>query len=162
MFTTRHQKRPDVLNGLGCGLPGPLVSEGRRASWEMVEEPSETHHGEKVIMCTVWLINHGQVVVYEGSVCVCWSVSCGQLSVTPGTVACQSPLSMGFSRQEYWNGLPFPSPGDLPNPRMEPGPPTRQADSLLSEPIGKPQMRGERIPNTSWGTILLSPESPSH
>ena len=70
MFTTRHQKRPDVLNGLGCGLPGPIVSEGRRASWEMVEEPSETHHGEKVIMCTVWLINHGQVVVDEGSVCV--------------------------------------------------------------------------------------------
>lgn len=48
-FTTRHQKRPDVLNGLGCGLPGPIVSEGRRASWEMVEEPSETHRGEKVI-----------------------------------------------------------------------------------------------------------------
>ena len=70
MFTTRLQKRPDVFNGLGCGLPGPIVSEGRRASWEMVEEPSETHHGEKVIMCRVWLINHGQVVVDEGSVCV--------------------------------------------------------------------------------------------
>ena len=68
MFTTRLQKRPDVLNGLGCGLPGPIVSEGRRASWEMVEEPSETHHGEKVITCRVWLINHGQVVVDEGSV----------------------------------------------------------------------------------------------
>ena len=70
LFTTRHQKRPDVLNGLGCGLPGPIVSEGRRASWEMVEEPSETHRGEKVITYTVWLINHGQVVVDEGSVCV--------------------------------------------------------------------------------------------
>ena len=44
-----------------------------------------------------------------------------QLSVTPGAVACQAPLSMEFSRQEYWSGLPFPSPGDLPNPWMEPG-----------------------------------------
>ena len=41
------------------------------------------------------------------------------LSVTPWTVAHQSPLSMGFSRQEYWSGLPFPSPGDLPNPGIE-------------------------------------------
>ena len=43
--------------------------------------------------------------------------------VTPWTVACQAPLSMGFSRQEYWTGLPFPSPGDLPNPGIEPGSP---------------------------------------
>ena len=46
-----------------------------------------------------------------------------QLFVTPWTVAPQSPLSMGFSRQEYWSGLPFPSPGDLPNPGIEPGSP---------------------------------------
>ena len=44
-------------------------------------------------------------------------------SVTPGTVAHQVPLSMGSSRQEYWSGLPFPSPGDLPNPGIEPGTP---------------------------------------
>ena len=43
-----------------------------------------------------------------------------QLFVTPWTVAYQAPLSMGFSRQEYWSGLPFPSPGDLPDPRIEP------------------------------------------
>ena len=60
------------------------------------------------------------------------------LCATPGTVAHQAPLSMGFSRQEYWSGLPFPPPGDLPNPGIEPGPPTLQADSLLSEPLGKP------------------------
>ena len=42
---------------------------------------------------------------------------------TPLTVACQVPLSMRFSRQEYWSGLPFPSPGDLPNPGIKPGPP---------------------------------------
>ena len=46
---------------------------------------------------------------------------------------------MGFSRQEYWNGLPFPSPGDLPNPGVEPGSPALQADALLSEPPGKSQ-----------------------
>ena len=49
------------------------------------------------------------------------------------TVACQAPLSMGFSRQEYWRGLPFPSPGDLPNPGIEPGCSALQADSLPTE-----------------------------
>ena len=47
---------------------------------------------------------------------------------------------MGFLRQEYWSGLPFPSPGDLPDPEIEPGSPTLQADSLPSEPPGKPQI----------------------
>ena len=51
------------------------------------------------------------------------SLSCVWLFVTPGTVACQAPPSMGFSRQEYWSGWPFPSPGDLPNPGIEPGSP---------------------------------------
>ena len=49
-------------------------------------------------------------------------------SVTRWTVALQAPLSMGFSRQEYWSGLPFPSPGNLPDPRIEPGSPALQAD----------------------------------
>ena len=55
-----------------------------------------------------------------------------QLFVTPWTVTCQGPLFMGFSRQEYWSGLPFPSPGDLPNPRVKPRSPALQAGSLLS------------------------------
>ena len=55
----------------------------------------------------------------------------------PWTVACQAPLSMGFSRQEYWSGLPFPFPGDLPNPGTEAMPPALQADSLPSEPLEK-------------------------
>ena len=54
------------------------------------------------------------------------------------TVAYQAPPSMWFSRQEYWSGLPFPSPGDLPNPGIESGSPTLQADTLPSEPLGKP------------------------
>ena len=57
---------------------------------------------------------------------------------TPQTVAHQAPLSMGFFGQEYWSGLPFPSPGDLPNPGMEPVSPALQADSLPSELLGKP------------------------
>ena len=52
---------------------------------------------------------------------------------TPWTVAHQAPLSMGFSRQEYWSGLPFPSPGDLPNPGIEPRSPALQADYLPTE-----------------------------
>ena len=63
--------------------------------------------------------------------------SCPTL-VTPQTTTLQVPLSMGFSRQEYWNGLPFPSPGDLPNPGIEPGSPALQADSLLTELQAKP------------------------
>ena len=52
---------------------------------------------------------------------------------TPLTVACQVPLSMRFSRQEYWNGVPFPSPGDLPDPGIKPRSPALQADSLPNE-----------------------------
>ena len=58
-------------------------------------------------------------------------------SVTLWTVSRQVPLSMGFPRQEYWSGLPFPSPWDLPNPGIEPRSPALQADSLPSEPPGK-------------------------
>ena len=61
-----------------------------------------------------------------------------QLFTTQWTVACQAPLSMGFSRQEYWSGLPFPSPGDLPDPGVEFESPALQADSLLTEWQGKP------------------------
>ena len=64
-----------------------------------------------------------------------------QLFATPWTVACQGPLSKGFLRQEHWSGLPFPPPGDLPNPGIEPASPVSlalQADSLRAEPLGKP------------------------
>ena len=59
------------------------------------------------------------------------------LFVNLRTIAHQAPLSTGFSRQEYWSGLPFPSLGDLPNPEMAPRPPTLQPSSLLYEPLGK-------------------------
>ena len=70
------------------------------------------------------------------------SLSHVRLFVTPWTVAYQAPQSMEFSRQEYWSGLPFPSPEDLPNPGVEPGSPALQADSLPCEPAGKPYTCG--------------------
>ena len=57
--------------------------------------------------------------------------------MTSWTVAYQASLSMGFSRQEYWSELPFPSPGDLPDPEIEPMSPALEADALTSEPPGK-------------------------
>ena len=66
------------------------------------------------------------------------SLSRVRLFVTPWTVAHQASPSMEVSRQEYWSGLPFPSPGDLPDPGIEPGSPALQADALPSEPPGKP------------------------
>ena len=62
-----------------------------------------------------------------------------RLFVTLWTVVCQAPLSMGFSRREYWSGLPCPPPGDLPHPGIEPSSPALQADSL-PEPPAKPKM----------------------
>ena len=60
-------------------------------------------------------------------------LSCVRLFANPWTVAYQAPQSTEFSRQEYWSGLPFPSPGDLPIPGIEPGSPTLQVDTLPSE-----------------------------
>ena len=67
---------------------------------------------------------------YEMSIRKVKSLSCIQLFATPWTVACQAPLSVGFSRQEYWSGLPFPSPGDLPNPGIEPRSPALYTDAF--------------------------------
>ena len=81
--------------------------------------------------------------------CGMWSsLSRVQLFATPWTIAYHAPPSVGFSRQEYWGGLPFPSPGDLPNPGIEPGSPTLQADALPSEPPGK-------LKNTGVGCHVL-------
>ena len=66
------------------------------------------------------------------------SLSCVQLFAIPWTVAYQASPSMGFSRQEYWSELLFPSPAALPDPGIKPGSPALQADTLPSEPPGKP------------------------
>ena len=92
------------------------------------------------------------------------SLSCVRLFATPWTVAYQAPPSMGFSRQEYWSGLPFPSLGDLPNPGIEPRSPTLQADFLTSwatreAPNGnerhEPNLSDHRLSRDLWSMLLL-------
>ena len=75
--------------------------------------------------------------------------------MTLWTVAHQASLSMGFSRQGYWSGLPFPSPGDLPDPGIEPRSPALQADSSPSEPPGKPLYKTQVTPIPGQLTIDL-------
>ena len=87
------------------------------------------------LFCTLELKHHS---VVDGCVYVSCSVMSDSFAI-PCTIAHQAPLSMEFSKQEYWSGLPLPSPGDLPDPGIEPGFPTLQADFFLpSELPGKP------------------------
>ena len=93
-----------------CSLETVAITQGRQAD--------DLNHG-------------GSSGSGEKRLCVCAeSFSHVRLFATPWTAACQAPLSMGFSRQEYWSGLPCPPPGDLPNPGIEPRSPTLQADSV--------------------------------
>ena len=88
----------------------------------------------RVAQSQTWLKGLSKMRSYWSNSCVLSLFSRVWLFVTPWTVACQAPPSMEFSRQEYWSGLPFPSPGDLPNPRIKPGFLALQADSLPSRP----------------------------
>ena len=125
-------------------LPRGVNSEGwtttgtgkllQRSSVSCLENPRDGEawwaaaHG--VAQSRTWLKRPSSSSSVSRSVCV-------GLCVTPRTVAHQAPLSVGFSTQQYWSGLPFPSPEDLPNPGIEPGSPALQADSLVSEPQGR-------------------------
>ena len=80
--------------------------------------------------------------------------SCPTL-VTPWTIAQRSPLSMGFFRQEYWSGLPFPSPGDLPSPGIKPGSPALKADSLLTKYLSGNLVRDSFPPHFSSLSLNL-------
>ena len=71
---------------------------------------------------------------------------CPTLAI-PWTVACQAPLSLGFSRQEYWSGLPFPFPGDLPDPGIKPRSPALQADHLPTELCASHSSREKMVPD---------------
>ena len=81
-----------------------------------------------------------------------------QLFVSPWTVAYQTPPSMGFSRQEYWSRLPFPSPGDLPDSGIEPRSPALQADALPSEPTGRLYLKLSKLQTEP--TLLCGSPSP--
>ena len=91
-------------------------------------------------------------IMFQICECVLSHFSCVWLSVTLWTVVCQTPLSMGFSRQAYWSELPCPPLGDLPNPEIEPRSPALQVGSLPSQPPGKPK-------NTGVGGLSLLQES---
>ena len=98
-----------------------MSNDGRTLSWFEIAKNLEINRGVCVCMC----------------VCV-QSLSHVQLFATLWKTACHAPLSMGFFWQEYWSGLPFLSPGDLPDPGIEPRSPALQADSSPSESPGKP------------------------
>ena len=111
--------------------------EGSPLASDLLSYKSETL--EQPVAAGLWPCLQGpeptQLTVFSP---LTWGVIGTRTSVTPWTGARQAPLSMGFSRQEHWSGLPFPSPGDLPDPGIEPKSPALQADSLPSEPPGKP------------------------
>ena len=96
---------------------------------------------------------------------VMWqSLSCVWLFATPWTTACQTPLSTEFSRQEYSSGLPFPSPGDIPNSGIKAGSPALQADSLPSEPPEKPEAEvhwHSKLHNQNMCQLLGRSKTPS-
>ena len=98
-----------------------LCSEGVSSFWTPRQEPEN-----KQVMVKFWL------TFLKGMKGSLW------LFATPWTVTYQATLTMGFSRQDCWSALPFPSPGDLPDPGIEPRSPALQADALPSEPPGKP------------------------
>ena len=116
---------------------------GKAGVWEpdpRVTGPKQETHG--IVTSKIW-----HVTLEEKHYCLCWmswielrppsesvSHSVVSNSVTPWTVACQAPLSIEFSRQEYWSGLLFPSAGGPPDPGIKPGTPELLGDSLPSEP----------------------------
>ena len=101
-------------------------------------------------MCTEWQSTIIAKTVLKRS--IKWGTQSAQLqhlcALCPWTIAHQAPLSMGFSRQEYWSGLSCPLLRDLPNPGIKPRSPTLQGDSLPAEPPGKPK-------NTGVGSLSL-------
>ena len=102
----------------------------------------------------VYLLCKNHLTRAKQCVCVLCCFSRALLFETPWTVAHQAPLSMGFSRQEYWSGLPCPFPVDLPNPGIKIVSPALQADSLLLEPPGKPST----VPTGTWHLPPISTE----
>ena len=130
-----------LCNPMECSRPGSSVhgiSQAILLDWVAIfssRRSSPPTDGTRVscVCCTAGrfftLEPLGNVLVTQLCLALCNPMDC----------SCQAPLSMEFSRQEYWSVLPFPSPGDLPNPGFEPRSPVLQADSLPSQlPLGKP------------------------
>ena len=120
--------RQEYWSGLPCPPPGDLSDTGLKSESFM----SPALAGRFFTTSATWEAHFNSLKVKVNL------LSCVRLFATPWRVAYQALQSMGFSRQEYWSGLPFPSPGALPNPGIKPGSPALQTDALPSEPLGKP------------------------
>ena len=114
----------------GPTLMSQMKQDIARLAHEWMPVPSSTSHSMAITRNPLFQ-------TLESFACMLSPFSHIQLFGTPQTVAHQAPLSMGFSRQEYWSGLPCPSPGDLPDPGIKPISPAEQADSLPTEPSGR-------------------------
>ena len=120
----------------------------------------------KIIVSSLTLdssITSKRACFYECCACA-QALSCGRFFVIPWTVARQTPPTMGFSRLEYWSGLPFPSPGHLPDPEVEPGSPALRADSLLLSYPGRtgglhPSLRFWSAPELGMRLVQGAPTS---
>ena len=122
------------LPGWHCSMAFLPVRDKQLISQSTLLEPLASALGESRTCSSTCVQPHtSQVSLNKKSE----SVSCFSLFATPWTVAHQTPPSMEFSRQEYWGGLPFPSPGNLPDPGIEPRSPVLQADSSPCEPLNK-------------------------
>ena len=129
-FTCPSSPTGMTQSSLGRCFAGELRDTEPRESTDLYQTASKAH---------LWPKSYIVVVVVL-------SLSCVRLFATLWTIGHQAPLSMGFSRQEYWSRLPFPSPGDLPNSGTEPMSPALQAGSLPLSHLGSPQEGLNHIP----------------
>ena len=127
-----------------------LNTAGEGPGWGLVTILSQINHKCPQMICTLHICNWGGKTILP----FLWvrAQSCPTLA-TPWTIACQSPLSKEFSRQENWSGLPFPSPGDLPDPGIEPVSlafPVWQVGSLPLSHLGRPNHSPNRYKTRFW------------
>ena len=140
---TCHRGGLPILHSV---VKNPPVMQENSAPWYVAAGVGGVCGGERIHVC-IWLspfpFSWNCHRIANWLYVRAWSLNCVWLLATP-----QAPLSVGFSRQEYWSGLPCPPPGDLPDPEIKPRFPTLQADSLSYEPPGKPK-------NTGVGSLSL-------
>ena len=139
MNTLIHSDRSrSVVASAGSQLRGVDYNGHREASGvQQCQSTGEPQGQGSLVGCCLWGRTESDTTGATQQQPQCQSLSCVGLFVTPRSVTHQAPLSMGFSTQLYWSGLPFPSPEDLPNLGIQPGSPALQADSLVSEPQGR-------------------------
>ena len=139
------------------------------SAWELLFPPLKNWTKNNIHLCELWRLSEKCTSYVLNIRCVC----CIWLFASPWTVACQSPLSMEFSRQEFWNGLPFPSLGDLPHPGIEPvslSSPALAGGLFTTEPPRKPltyskcskifimvtiKPKSEYFPHSRWPLLFL-------